>query len=473
MSSVVAGTDRALYRTCVRIMAPMSHRRAIVIGGDGRDAGIHGQGRRRRRRGRGGAGGRRGRVRALAERYRPQLLLHCYRMVGSLEDAEDLVQETFLRAWRSGRPSRGAPRSGPGSTGSPPTPPSTPWRPSGAGPGRARRRGAAALGGRRGCSPTRTGCWRRSRRARTSRSRPWSPRRRSSWPSWSPSSTCPRPSGRALIVRDVLGWSARETAALLETSVPAVNSALQRARATMQRAAAPAAGRAVPGAEPSEAERALLQRYVEAHRARRPGGARGDPGRGRPLHDAAAARRLAGARTRHRRVDPRRLRQRGLRPTLPADAGDMQPAVANYLRRPGAPDHRPLAARRAVVRGRPDPRHRHLPAAVFRRSGCPRPCRRAGLPGRPSKNAGSVPESTAREIDREQPDQSARVRRGVGGADHRPARSAPRRRRRRSPSAPRRAAARAASACRSWAPRSSSASWSATSSARAATARRP
>lgn len=65
----------------------------------------------------------------------------------------------------------------------------------------------------------------------------------------------------ALILREVLRWEASEVAELLDTSVASVNSALQRARATLAKSNVSADDRPAPL---SDADRAMLERYVAA-----------------------------------------------------------------------------------------------------------------------------------------------------------------------------------------------------------------
>lgn len=196
---------------------------------------------------------------ALTERHRRELHIHCYRMLASFDDAEDAVQETFLRAWRS----------------------------------RERFEGGALFRAwlyRIATNVCLDLLRQRSRRPMAGHSFaevPWlQPYPDRLLDEIAPSDDQPDavvveretielaflaalqvlpPRQRAaLIARDVLGWPASETASLLETSVAAANSALQRARATMQ-GHLPSRRAEWSAREPSDGERVLLARFIDAH----------------------------------------------------------------------------------------------------------------------------------------------------------------------------------------------------------------
>ena len=206
----------------------------------------------------------------LTEPHRRELQLHCYRMLGSLHDAEDLVQETFLRAWRGldrfeGRASfrswlyriatnaclnalassqsarRGLPQTyGPPTDQMPEGQPNTeiawlePYP-------------DTLLEGVPDAAPGPEAHYELQESVQiafVAAIQHLPPRQRA-----------------VLLLRDVLGWSAAEAALLLESSVPSVNSALQRARATLAKQFPD--GRPASQAAPDDRQRALLDRFVQ------------------------------------------------------------------------------------------------------------------------------------------------------------------------------------------------------------------
>jgi RNA polymerase sigma-70 factor, ECF subfamily len=199
--------------------------------------------------------------------FRPELLAYCYRMLGSVHDAEDQVQETLIRAWRSygefeGRASlrtwlyriatnaclralenrsrRPLPSglAGPGEDPEAPLAaarPEVPWL----------QPFPDALLRAESADPASVAASRASVRLALIAAMQYLPPRQRA----------------VLILRDVLAWRASEVAGLLGVSTAAVNSVLQRARDHLRRAApAPDEIR-----EPAEPElRALLDRYAAA-----------------------------------------------------------------------------------------------------------------------------------------------------------------------------------------------------------------
>jgi len=195
----------------------------------------------------------------LVQRHRRELHLHCYRMTGSFDEAEDLVQETFLRAWRK----RASFEGGPGF------------------------RAWLYRIATNACLDALRSSRRRPSTVQSFAEVPWlQPYPDRLLDELAPSDTQPDavvvaretieltylaviqllpPRQRAvLILRDVLDWSAAEAAAMLEMSVAAANSALQRARATLRRRL-PGRPSEWSGSEPSQEERLLLEAFIDAH----------------------------------------------------------------------------------------------------------------------------------------------------------------------------------------------------------------
>ncbi len=196
---------------------------------------------------------------ARAEGHRRELHVHCYRMLASFDEAEDAVQETFLRAWRNLERFEGDLLF-------------RAWL----------YRIATNV-----CLDMLRSRSRRAPELRSFAEVPWlQPYPDQLLDEIAPTDDQPDavavaretielaflaamqvlpPRQRAaLILRDVLGRPATETASLLDTSVAAANSALQRARATMQEHL-PSHRLEWSAPEPSAEERVLLERFIEAH----------------------------------------------------------------------------------------------------------------------------------------------------------------------------------------------------------------
>ncbi|WP_440064913.1 sigma-70 family RNA polymerase sigma factor [Streptosporangium sp. OZ121] len=208
---------------------------------------------------------------ALVERHRGELRVHCYRMLGSFDEAEDLTQETFLRAWKSiggfegrstfrawlyriatnvcldaldGRAHRVLPRhlSGPSDPSASLSPPADiAW-----------------------LQPFPDRLWEPVAPSETEPDSVAVTRETIELAFLAALQRLPARQRAVLILRDVLGWPAKQTAALLEGSVASVNSALQRARATMKEHLPQRRLDWAPPAEPTGRERAVLRRYMDA-----------------------------------------------------------------------------------------------------------------------------------------------------------------------------------------------------------------
>jgi RNA polymerase sigma-70 factor, ECF subfamily len=279
----------------------------------------------------------------LVEPHRRELQVHCYRMLGSLEDSEDLVQETFLRAWRNRRTFEG--RSS-----------LRAWLyriATNACLDVLERRRPRVVAPQADAQPLAEVPWlqpypdRLLEGVATSADEPEQQvvAKETIELAFIAAIQLLPPRQRAVLIsRDVLGWSAAESARLLGASVASVNSALQRARATMKRHL-PVRRLDWTRSDPSREERALLKRYIEAADA-------GDPAAMIALlrEDAFCAmppspqwwvgsEKIVEAWVQGGFGDD----SWGHLRCLVTDGVNKQPAVACYVKRAGDTEYRPLA----------------------------------------------------------------------------------------------------------------------------------
>jgi RNA polymerase sigma-70 factor (TIGR02960 family) len=208
--------------------------------------------------------------RALTEPHRRELQVHCYRMLGSFQDAEDALQDTLVSAWRGlggfdGRASirtwlyRIATNRCLSALRSAARRPAKEWD----------------VPGVRPPEPTRLGevVWLEpypDALLEGAISVPLGPEARYeqtesiSLAFVTALQVLPPRQLAVLILRDVLGFHADETAEMLDTTVESVKSALKRARAGLQQRRLAAAGREPPPAAGSPAEDAIVAEFVRA-----------------------------------------------------------------------------------------------------------------------------------------------------------------------------------------------------------------
>jgi RNA polymerase sigma-70 factor (TIGR02960 family) len=211
--------------------------------------------------------------RELTEPYRRELQVHCYRMLGSVQDAEDAVQDTLLAAWRGlggfeGRASvrtwlyRIATNRCLNTLRSSSRRPATEWNVPGVIPP----------------EPTRLGevTWLEpfpDSLLADAAAQPPGPEARYeqaeaiSLAFVTALQVLPPRQVAVLILRDVLGFHATEVAGMLDTTAEAVTSALKRARASLEHQRRPAGGREPPPASGSAAEDAIAAKFTSAWQA--------------------------------------------------------------------------------------------------------------------------------------------------------------------------------------------------------------